>query len=309
MLAAMTLTGMNDQATTLRNMTTLPINDSVIAHDNLFDQAAPKARTIAITGGKGGVGKSNIAVNLSIELAALGRKVSLLDADLGLANADVLMGFNPQYHLGHVLTGQRQLDEIVMEHGSGVRLIPGGSGVEHLANLSQAAHTRCVAELRAMEVRSDFMIIDTAAGIAGNVTGVLKAASEVVVVTTTDPTSIVDAYAMIKVIHHHSPKKKIWILVNNTIGTGDAQQVYSHLSSASQRFLSHPIEHLGTIPHDPELERAVRERTPVVEFAPKSSSSRAFRVLAKILHQDKSAEAITNGQNFSFWEELADSVT
>jgi flagellar biosynthesis protein FlhG len=297
---------MKDQATTLRNIATLPMSDSFAGYENNFNGKTIKSRTIAITGGKGGIGKSNVAVNLSMELAALGRKVSLLDADFGLANADVLLGFNPQHHLGHVLTGQRQLNEIILEHNSGVRLIPGGSGIEHLANLSQTAHTRCVAELRAMEVRSDYMVIDTAAGIAGNVTGVLKAASEVVVVTTTEPTSVVDAYATIKVLHHHAPQKPIWILVNNASGTGDSQQVFSHLYSASQRFLSHYIEHLGTIPHDSELERAVRERTPVVVFAPNSSSSRAFRVIAKILDQHKPAASASEMKKNSFWENLTD---
>lgn len=297
---------MDDQATTLRNMATLSTASPITAHEDKFSGKASTARTIAITGGKGGVGKSNVAVNLSLELAALGRRVSLLDADLGLANADVLLGFNPEYHLGHVLTGQRQLDEIILEHESGVRLIPGGSGVEHLANLSQAAHTRCVAELRAMEVRSDFMVVDTAAGIAGNVTGVLKSATEVVVVTTTDPTSVVDAYATIKVLHRHAPQKPIWIVVNNATGTGDAQQVFSHLYSATQQFLSHTIVHLGTIPHDHELEMAVRERIPVVEFAPDSSSSRAFRVVAKILDQNKPTASPNSTQKNSFWENLSD---
>lgn len=282
------------------------MTDSFATLDNNSNGKATKTRTIAITGGKGGIGKSNIAVNLSLELAALGKRVSLLDADLGLANADVLLGFNPQYHLGHVLTGQRQLNEIVLEHESGVRLIPGGSGIEHLANLSQTAHTRYVAELRAMEVRSDFMVVDTAAGIAGNVTGVLKAASEVIIVTTTEPTSVVDAYATIKVLHHHAPEKPIWVLVNNAIGTGDSQQVFSHLYSASQRFLSHYIEHLGTIPHDPDLEAAVRERIPVVEFAPNSSSSRAFRVIAKILDQNKPATSALEMQKNTFWENLTE---
>lgn len=301
----MTTSTMKDQATTLRNIATFQMTDSV-TEGNSDLNSTTQVRTIAITGGKGGIGKSNISVNLSIELASLGRKVTLLDADLGLANADVLLGFNPQYHLGHVLTGQRNLDEIILEHDSGVRLIPGGSGIEHLANLSQVSHARCVAELRAMEVRSDFMVVDTAAGIAGNVTGVLKAATEVVVVTTTEPTSVVDAYATIKVLHHHAPKKPIWVLVNNALGTGDAQQVFSHLFSASQRFLSHHIEHLGTIPHDKELENAVRERTPVVEFAPNSSSSRAFRVIAKILNQNKSAALSENRKQHSFWSNLTD---
>src|SRR5207244_7692775 len=127
-------------------------------------RTAPKSRTrtLAVASGKGGVGKSNVAVNVALELAALGQCVSLLDADLALANADVLLGLNPQYHLGHVLSGQRTLSEVVIEVEEGLRLIPGGSGIEELANLSQGEHGRLVTELQALEAEADCMIIDTA---------------------------------------------------------------------------------------------------------------------------------------------------
>ncbi|MEJ7713714.1 MAG: P-loop NTPase [Pyrinomonadaceae bacterium] len=228
---------MNDQATTLRTMATSPsLNpNSMIqrggrltrpTHTATAPSPSHRARTIAVTSGKGGVGKSNFAVNIALELAARGRRVSLLDADMALANADVLLGLNPQFHLGHVLSGQHSLEEVVLTVGHGMRLIPGGSGIEELANLSFEQHKRLIAELCAMEEESDFMIIDTAAGIAGNVLSVLRAATEVVIVTTPDPTAVVDAYATIKVLHQHSPHKPISVVVNNVVGVGDAEQVF-----------------------------------------------------------------------------------
>ncbi|HVG38127.1 MAG TPA: MinD/ParA family protein [Pyrinomonadaceae bacterium] len=298
---------MTDQATTLRNMATAPsynpnsfLGNSRAA--NLKGASTTRlARAIAVTSGKGGVGKSNFAVNVSLELASRGRQVSLLDADLALANADVLFGLNPQYHLGHVLSGQRTLDEVVIEVEKNVRLIPGGSGVEELANLSLEQHKRLVAELRAMEEGADYMIIDTAAGIAGNVTGVLRAASEAVIVTTPDPTAVVDAYATIKVIHQHSPQKPIWIVVNDVVGVGDAEQIFVQLSAAAKRFLNHEIAHLGTIPRDAQLAEAVREQTPVVHYAPETPASRALRLIAKQLDQTAIAEPIAGERAESFW--------
>lgn len=266
---------------------------------------ARQARAIAVTSGKGGVGKSNFAVNVALELAARGRRISLLDADLALANADVLLGVNPQYHLGHVLSGQRLLEEVVLTVGDGVRLIPGGSGVEELANLSLEQHKRLIAELRAMEEESDFMMIDTAAGIAGNVMGVLRAATEVVIVTTPDPTAIVDAYATIKVLHQHAPHKTIWVVVNDVVGIGDAEQIFNQLSSAAQRFLNRRIAHLGTIPRDAQLAEAVREQTPVVDYAPEAPASRALRLIARQLDGSAAPDSSPEENAGSFWNSYA----
>lgn len=296
---------MTDQADTLRLMAAAPHLHSQSANTQNAPtrNASAGARTIAVTSGKGGVGKSNFAVNVSLELAALGHTVSLLDADLALANADVLFGVTPSRHLGHVVAGECSLAEAVLEVADGVRLIPGGSGITELANLSSAQHAHLLSELRAMETSSDFMLVDTAAGIAGNVTGVLSAAHEIVVVTTPEPTSVVDAYATIKVMHKSSPGVPVWIVVNDVIGVGDAERTFTQLSSAASRFLGRRIDYLGAILRDDELVEAVRDQTPVVLHAPGAASSRSFRLIAK--HMSRRHEKLSSPDPVkSFWESL-----
>ena len=291
---------MNDQATTLRQMAA-PETGSTSS----IATPTRRTRTIAVTGGKGGVGKSNVAVNVALELASAGWSVSLLDADLALANADVLLGVNPQFHLGHVLNGEKRLDEIIVATENGLRLIPGGSGIEELANLSKAQQTRLVAELTAMEDDADFMIIDTSAGIGHNVTSVMNAASDVIIVTTPDPTAVVDAYATIKVLHKVSPTKPIWIVVNDVVGIGDAEQVFGQLQSAAKRFLQHRLELIGSIPRDGELAEAVRQQVPVVEYAPDTPASRSLRLIARQLDQDRRSGKGSN-RFPSFWQLLSE---
>jgi flagellar biosynthesis protein FlhG len=250
-----------------------------------------------------------VSVNVALELASLGRRVSLLDADLGLANADVLLGLNPQSHLGHVLAGKCTLPEIIIEvgeggaEGRGVRLIPGGSGVAELASLSHEQGARLVAELRALEAESDFMIVDTAAGIAGNVTGVLRAAAEVVVVTT----PVVDAYATIKVLSQQSPGKTLWVVVNDVVALGDAERVFNQLRVTASRFLNQEIKFLGAIPNDPELVEAVREQRAVVEHAPECPASRSLRLIARYLNSDSGAQHAPARTATSFWQALTNS--
>ncbi len=267
--------------------------------------ATKHMRTLAVTSGKGGVGKSNVAVNVALEWAALGRRVSLLDADLALANADVLLGLNPQYHLGHVLQGLRSLPEIIIEVAHGLRLIPGGSGVEELANLAGQQHTRLIGELQALEAEADCMLIDTAAGIAENVTGVLHAADEVIIVTTPDPTAVVDAYAVIKVLHQHDPAKPLWVIVNDVVGIGDAQRIFAQLQSAVTRFLGHKLALLGTIPRDAQLAEAVRALVPVVLYAPDAPASRSLRLIAKQLETERTPGSKQQHNQRSFWAALS----
>jgi flagellar biosynthesis protein FlhG len=298
---------MNDQATTLRNLAapSETVHASHLPQANRPRKHTGATRTIAITGGKGGVGKSNIAVNLALELAGTGLRVSLLDADLALANTDVLLGLNPKHHLGHVLTGERTLSEVIIDI-NGVRLIPGGSGIEELANLSAAQQRRLLAELGAMEADSDFMIVDTAAGIGQNVTSVLHAASEVIIVTTPDPTAVVDAYATIKVLHRHAPTKPVWIVVNNVVGIGDAEQIFGQIQMAARRFLQHPVEFMGTIPRDAELAEAVRRQIPVVDYAPQAPASRSLRLLAKQLIAGHRLSVNPTDASASFWRLLSE---
>ncbi len=296
-----------DQATTLRLMAALSLDGSLAPATTVPAEplwvTTKLAQTIAVASGKGGVGKSNVAVNVALELAALGHRVTLLDADMALANADVLLGLTPQYHLGHVLTGQRTLQEVQIQVTNGLRLIPGGSGIAELASPSLDQQARLFKELRALETDSDFMIIDTAAGIAGNVIGILKAVSEVIIVTTPDPTALVDAYATIKLMHQSATDTPIHIVVNDVVDLGDADRIFKQLRTTTSRFLNRDISYLGTIPHDSELIEAVREQRPVVQYAPNTPASRALRLIASHLEinrtgRDKSKKA-------SFWSVLS----
>ncbi len=305
---------MKDQASTLRLMASVSTTPSPL---NLANAPAGKVQMeieqtvltgrphyVAITGGKGGVGKSNLSVNLAFELGALGRQIALLDGDFGLANADLLCGVTPKFHLGHVIKGIKELDDVMIKVAENVSLIPSGSGFEDLSNLMFATHSYLFAKLHAMEQRLDFMLIDTAAGIAENVVGVVVSADEIIVVVTPEPTSIVDAYATIKMILRHSPGKLISIVVNSVVGVGDAERVFQQIHSAVRGFLGHEIGFLGMIPYDSLVGEAVREQVPVVQYAPNSPASRAIRLIAKQFHSRKQQDSASSIQAHSFWEML-----
>ncbi len=295
-------------AATATATATIESDDAETSDDEsvFIPSPAGKARCIAVTGGKGGVGKSNFSVNVALELGALGNQVVLLDADFGLANADLLCGVSPKFHLGHVITSNKSLDEVTIEIGENVRLIPGGSGIEELANVSLAKNPSLLTKLREIEETSDFMIIDTAAGIAENVSSVLMAASEIIVVTTPEPTAVVDAYATIKVIVRHSPAKQVSLIVNNVTGVNEAEQVFQQLNTATKRFLQHNIELLGMIPYDSHVSEAVREQTPLVNYSPDTPASRAIRLIARQLHKQSHNASVYSVQSHSFWHLLSE---
>ncbi len=298
---------MDDQAKTLRTMvmTMPPAANSSEDFQSVPKGNAPKMRCLAISGGKGGIGKSVLAVNLALELGALGNHVSLLDADFGLANADLICGVTPKYHLGHVVSGVKTLEEIEIKLSDSVNLIPGGSAVEELANYFLKTDSDLFEQLQSLDDRSDFLLIDTAAGIAENVLGVLVSAAEVVIVVTPDPTSIVNAYATIKVLLRHCPQKPISVVVNNAVGVGDGEQVFQQISQAVKGFLNYQMRFIGMIPHDAQMQSAIREQIPIVRYAPQSPSSRAIRLIARQLHKQSA-----NGLDFpvsseSFWNVLS----
>ena len=303
---------MNDQASTLRlivsNNSPLPepINPMTFNDDETQLNITKPHRGIAIAGGKGGVGKSNVAVNLALELGKLLNQVALIDADFGLANVDLLCGISPKFHLGHVAAEVKTIEEITIMLNENVRLIPGGSGIEELANLPPKQRTAIFSKLAVIEKNVDFMLIDTSAGIAKNVTSVLLSAAEVLVVVTPEPTSIVDAYATIKTIVRHDPEKSISLVVNNVVGIGDAEKVFQQINAAARSFLKRTIEFLGMIPYDSRLVEAVREQTPIVQYAPESPASRAFRLLAKQFHYQVKQGAPFPIQKQSFWQLLTE---
>ncbi|MGE5580938.1 MAG: MinD/ParA family protein [Bacillota bacterium] len=259
------------------------------------------ARVIAVTSGKGGVGKTNFAVNLGIILAKLGARPLLVDADLGLANVDVVLGIIPQYNLGHVILGEKNIADVIVNGPSGLRVIASGSGVYRLANLSEKSLEQCLQNLNEIEKFTDIMIIDTGAGLSKNVLKFVLAAGEVIVVTTPEPTAITDAYGVIKVVASADRNTSIWLVVNMVHNENEGLQVIDRLSTVSRRFLGIELLSLGFVPWDPVVSKAVKEQQPFIISHPRSTASQALNQIARNL---LSETATDTAYTASFFERL-----
>ncbi len=243
--------------------------------------SAEPVRAIAVTGGKGGVGKTNVSVNLAVALADLGKRVMVLDADLGLANIDVVLGLHPQYDLSHVLRGERQLEEVVIEGPSGIKVIPAASGIQRMAELSEAEHAGLIRAFSDLSTDIDILIVDTAAGISHTVVSFSRAVQEVVVVVCDEPASITDAYALIKLLNREYGIDRFRILANMTRSAQEGRDLYNKMCRVTDRYLDVMLSFMGSIPYDDYLRKAVRGQKPVVHAFPRSRVAQAFKNLAK----------------------------
>lgn len=255
-----------DQANGLRKMTAPPPHP---------------VKVIAVASGKGGVGKTNITVNLGVALASNGKQVLLLDADLGLANIDVMLGLHPQYNLLHVLNGSKSLEEIIVEGPSGLKIIPAASGVQKMAELSPAEHAGMIQAFSEMEQHIDILIIDSAAGIADSVISFTRAAQEVIIVVCDEPASITDAYALIKLLSREYKVEHFHIIANMARNVQDGRELFNKISLVCDRFLEVSLDFMGIVPFDDDLRRAVKKQRAVVDYLPRSKSAAAFTHLAK----------------------------
>ncbi len=243
---------------------------------------APKpVQVIAVTSGKGGVGKTSVSVNLAVAMALDGKRVMLLDGDLGLANVDVMLGLQPSYNLSHVIDGQCSLDDTLVEGPAGVMVIPASSGKRNMAELSPAEHIGLVRAFSELQQPLDTLIVDTAAGIADSVITFSQASQQVIVVVTGDPQSLTDAYALIKVLNRERGIRRIHVLANQVQSPREATEIFENLRRVAERFLDVTLSLVGSIPHDEWLKRAVRRQRAVVDLYPASNSAKAFRELAK----------------------------
>lgn len=238
------------------------------------------ARAIAIASGKGGVGKTNLAVNLSIALAE-SRRVCLFDADFGLANADVLCGLSPRSTLEEVLVAGKSLEEVMVAAPGGFRLLPGASGVASLANLNAEGRRRLLEELSRLERSADLLVIDTAAGIGANTMAFAAAAHLALVAVTPEPTSITDAYGAIKTLVAKVRAPRIRLVVNMANDRDEGEEVFRRIDRVSRTFLDTPLELAGIVPYDPAVRMSVRKREPLLLAAPDAPSARAIRALAR----------------------------
>lgn len=256
------------------------------------------ARAIAVSSGKGGVGKTNLAVNLAIAFAARGQRVVLLDADLGLANADVLCGITPRATLEDVVSSERTLEEVMVLAPGGFRLVPGASGVSRIADMGQMQRRNVLDQLLELERSTDVLIVDTGAGIGANSMAFAAAAHSILIACTPEPTSIADAYGAIKTLVARGCRDGLHLVVNMAMSDDEARAVHARIDRVARAFLSTPIKYAGAIPLDPAVPAAVRRRTPVSVASPDAPASKAVRQLARLL-AGESAEALRADQRMS----------
>ncbi len=238
-------------------------------------------KVIAVSGGKGGVGKTNVSLNTSIALAQQGKRVLVLDADLGLANVDVMLGLRVKRNLSHVLSGECELDDIIIEGPAGIKIIPATSGTQSMVDLTPSEHAGLIRAFSDMRTEFDVLVVDTAAGISDMVLSFTRAAQDVLLVVCDEPTSITDCYALMKLLSRDHEVFKFKVVANMVRNPREGQQLFAKLSKVSDRFLDVALELVGVIPFDENIRKSVRKQQAIVEAFPDSPAARAFKALAQ----------------------------
>ncbi len=244
-------------------------------------------KTIAIASGKGGVGKTNIITNLGIALKKMGKEVLIFDADLGLSNIDVLLSLAPKYNIEHLIKGEKSLKEIIIEGPNGIKIIPAGNGVQELTNLNEFDRLKVLEQFDECTEKVDIMLIDTSAGISENVTFFCTAVQENIIVVTPEPTSITDAYALIKILHNKYREKDFNLVVNLAKNEDEAKEVYKRLSMVTEKFLQVDLHYLGFVRYDENVKKAVKMQDAFVNVFPNTNASKdIFDIANKILDSE-----------------------
>lgn len=256
-------------------------------HELTYDQASGLRRmkkqmvkVIAVTGGKGGVGKTNVTLNLAMAMAQMGKKVLVLDADLGLANCDVMLGLRVEKNLFHVLSGEAELDDILIEGPFGIKIVPATSGTQSMTELSPSEHAGLIRAFSELRTPFDVMLVDTAAGISDMVLSFSRASQDVLVVVCDEPSSITDAYALMKILSREHSVQKFKIVANMVRSLREGQELFAKLSRVTDRFLDVTLELVATIPFDENVRKAARKQKAFVDAFPKTPASLAVKTLA-----------------------------
>ena len=237
-------------------------------------------QVIAVTGGKGGVGKTTVAVNLSLALAELGRRVVLLDGNLGLANIDALLGLAPQYTLADLIEGRCELSDVLVRGPGGVQIVPAASGIRSMVHLSPAQHAGLIQAFSEIGDSVDVLVIDTAAGIGASVVSFVRAAQEVLLVVCDEPTSITDAYALIKLLNRDYGMNHFRVLANMAQSPQEGRNLFAKLTKVTERFLDVTLQYVGAVPYDENVRKAVQNQRAIYENFPRSKSAQAFQAIA-----------------------------
>lgn len=255
-----------------------------------------KTRIITVTSGKGGVGKSNFVVNISISLVKMGKKVLIFDADIGMGNDDVLMGIYSKYNIMDLVNGKVTIDQVITEGPLGVHLLAGGSGLNNIEDLQENQRTLFLKQIESIE-GYDYIFIDTGAGISKNVLAFISASDEFILVTTPEPTSLTDGYSLLKAVDHFKIKNKANIVVNKVLDEKEGNQTFSKFKTAVNKFLSLDVNYLGIIYEDRKLIMAVREQEPFVLSYPNSEAAKCVRIISEKLVGNERVEKGSGAQN------------
>lgn len=264
-----------DQAERLRN---------IIKRQDLQPDRERNARVLSVTSGKGGVGKTSVSVNLAIQLSQMGRRVVVFDADFGLANIEIMLGVRPKYNLADVMYRGKSIEDIITYGPAGIGFISGGSGINELSNLSREQVFSLITHLEDLDRMADIIIVDTGAGISDAVLEFVAASDEVLLVATPEPTSITDAYALLKTLNrrfsYKSEKTVVRMIANQVQGEQEATELFEKLGVVVEKFLDIDVEFLGSVPYDKNMQKAVMRQTPVSIGSPDSNAARALKRLA-----------------------------
>ncbi len=293
----------NDPADKVINLSRMREQRDGASEPKTRNKRGRRARVIAITSGKGGVGKTSIVANLGYAFTKLGKKVLILDADLGLGNLDVLLGLAPKYNLSHVIMEEKNIEEILIEGPGKMKILPASSGIQELTHLTREQKIQILTQLDVLVDGVDILFIDTAAGISSNVMDFNATAQEIVVVVSPEPTSITDAYALMKVLSLKYSEKVCKLLVNMTTRPEEGREVFRQLHLVTDRFLDIRIEYLGCIFNDEKVTRGVKSQRLVSELYPDAPASKCFRDLARKIAATPPLNPPTDGSNL-FWRHL-----
>lgn len=272
--------------------------------ENNHTDKAHRIRVISVTSGKGGVGKTSVVANLAQAFQLMGQRVLVLDADLGLANMDIMLGLNPRYTIDHVLKGEKRLDEVIIAAPGGFHLLPAASGIQELTDLDHSQRLFLLNELDSLQDMFDVILIDTGAGISSNVMYFNFAAMERVVIITNEPTSLTDAYALIKVLSSKYRQKRFKVLINWTRNAVESDHIFRNLSMVADKYLGSPsLDYLGWIPYDKQVPKAIRKQDTVLRLHPDTPASKSLMALAeRILSNDD--QTVFEGDVKFFWQRL-----
>ena len=280
---------MSSQATTLKRM----------AYEKMRGSSL---RVLAVSSGKGGVGKTNFVANLAYALSKRGGKVLVVDADLGLNNIDILLGLAPKKHIGHLLSGEATVEDIILHGPADINILPAGDGLQELTQLPPEKKILLMDELDRVSQGYDFLIFDTGAGISNNVTYFCSAAHETILIATTEPTSLTDVYALMKTLHLKHAQKHFRMVINSVSSEREAQGVYSNLTAVTDRFLKDiSVEYLGYILHDANVPKAVRQQKAFLELYPFSKFSVCINELSEKISKEKPSPLSSERDQPYFW--------